>query len=243
VKTINLIAAFFICSASAFAQGVPYDNVALLDSGRPVQGATITVCKAGSTGTPCTPLASIFSDVALSVAITQPGFQSGAQGNFRFYAACGAYDIQLSGNGLTARTMKDVQLGPCGNFAGTMALKRYSAGQGTALTASNFAINVGWGSTANVSAVVGTDQGFRFQVNSAGTGQSSTPTVTVTYADGTWTNDPILVCWRGDTNSPGPASAPVSWNSASTATAGKLIFNGTPVAGTSYIISCIAIGR
>jgi hypothetical protein len=92
---------------------VRYDNVVLLDSGRPVQGATITVCKSGSSGTPCTPTASIFSDAALSVGITQPGFQSGAQGNYFFYAACGTYDIQISGNGLTTRTMKDVSVGPC----------------------------------------------------------------------------------------------------------------------------------
>jgi hypothetical protein len=87
--------------------------VALLDTGRPVQGATITVCASGSTGTPCTPTTSIFNDSALSSPITQPGFQSGAQGNFFFYAACGKYDISITGNGITGRTKKDVQLGAC----------------------------------------------------------------------------------------------------------------------------------
>lgn len=114
----QLTAAFFICSAfvaqpHGFAQSVKgfrYDNVATLDSGRPVQGASILVCKPG---TSCATTASIFTDQALSSAITQPGFQSGAQGNYFFYAACGTYDIQISGNGLTTRTMKDVQLGAC----------------------------------------------------------------------------------------------------------------------------------
>jgi hypothetical protein len=98
---------------AGFAQGVRYDDVALLDTGRPVQGANITVCGSGSTGTPCTTPTSIFSDATLSTPITQPGFQSGAQGNFNFYAACGKYDISFTGNGLTGRTKKDVQLGAC----------------------------------------------------------------------------------------------------------------------------------
>jgi hypothetical protein len=115
--SISALLAILAIPAICFAQGVRYDNVATLDTGRPVQGATITVCASGSTGTPCTPTASIFSDSALSVPITQPGFQSGAQGNFFFYAACSKYDISFSGNGLTSRTMKDVQLGPCGTSA------------------------------------------------------------------------------------------------------------------------------
>jgi hypothetical protein len=49
----------------------------------------------------------------LSSAITQPGFQSDAQGNYNFYAACGQYDIQITGNGITTRTLKDVNVGPC----------------------------------------------------------------------------------------------------------------------------------
>jgi hypothetical protein len=114
IRSISVISGMVLVFACiAQAQGVRYDNVATLDTGRPVQGATITVCAAGSTGTPCTPTASIFSDSTLSTPITQPGFQSGAQGNFFFYAACGKYDISFSGNGLTSRTMKDVQLGPC----------------------------------------------------------------------------------------------------------------------------------
>jgi hypothetical protein len=113
LKRCTIILGILTCSVACFAQsfkGFRYDNVATLDSGRPVQGASILVCKPG---TSCATTASIFTDQALSSAITQPGFQSGAQGNYFFYAACGTYDIQISGNGLTTRTMKDVQLGAC----------------------------------------------------------------------------------------------------------------------------------
>jgi hypothetical protein len=141
---LRLKLGLFLLAASVMAgaqanQGVRYDNVATLDTGRPAQGIGIRVCLSGSTGTPCTPLASIFSDSALSVAITQPGLQSDAQGNYNFYSACGTYDIQLTGNGVTTRTMKDVQLGPCGNFntaaAITSQVKSLKVGTDTAFTA------------------------------------------------------------------------------------------------------------
>jgi hypothetical protein len=119
-KVLLWLVAICYLPIASFAQGVRYDDVALLDTGRPVQGATVTVCASGSTGTPCTPTTSIFSDSTLSTPITQPGFQSGAQGNFFFYAACGKYDISITGNGITGRTKKDVQLGPCGTPSAKM---------------------------------------------------------------------------------------------------------------------------
>jgi hypothetical protein len=123
--TLKALLLFVICYLPIAAQaqiGYRYDNVTLLDTGRPVQGAALTVCKSGSTGTPCTPTTPIFSDAAMSTPITQPGFQSGAQGNFNFYAPCDRYDISFTGNGLTSRTLKDVQLGPCNNGAGKISI-------------------------------------------------------------------------------------------------------------------------
>jgi len=107
-----------LCS-SAFAQGVAYNGVATLDTGRPAQGINVRVCATGSTGTPCTPTASIFSDAALSVGLTNP-VQSDSLGNVNFYAACGKYDLQYSGNGVTTRTTKDVQVGPCQQNSGSV---------------------------------------------------------------------------------------------------------------------------
>jgi hypothetical protein len=131
MKKIIILAALLICSACAFAQGVRYDNVATLDTGRPAQGIGIRVCSSGSTGTPCTPTASIFSDSGLASAITQPGLQTDQQGNYNFYALCGKYDIQVSGNGVTTKTMKDVQVGPCGIPSGQVDKTALSANLGS----------------------------------------------------------------------------------------------------------------
>jgi hypothetical protein len=49
------------------------------------------------------------------------------------------------------------------------------------------------------------------------------------------------VCFRGDNNSPGAASAP--WITPTTsATTLQIAFGGTPVAGTSYVLICTVSG-
>jgi hypothetical protein len=113
IRKFAIVSFFALAAIPAQAQGYRYDSQVLLDTGRPVQGAGIRVCSRGSAGTPCSPTASIFTDQALSSGITQPGFQSDAQGNYFFYAACGQYDLQITGNGITTRNLKDVQIGPC----------------------------------------------------------------------------------------------------------------------------------
>jgi len=55
-----------------FAQGSQYENILLGPSGRPLAGASITVCALGATGIPCSPTITIYSDPGLSVPITNP---------------------------------------------------------------------------------------------------------------------------------------------------------------------------
>jgi hypothetical protein len=172
--SLSALLAILAIPAICFAQGVRYDDVALLDTGRPVQGATVTVCGSGSTGTPCTTPTPIFSDSTLSTPITQPGFQSAAQGNFFFYAACGKYDISITGNGITGRTKKDVQLGPCDSKV-TASVKRYAV-SGTVPTCS--IAGAGTGATCSVA---GTD-GAGILVVNTGTTPSSSGTITLTYS-------------------------------------------------------------
>lgn len=112
----QLTLAFAFLAAAAFGQGVRFDSVGLLDTGRPANGATVRVCQAGSTGgTGCTPLASIYTNQALTVAKSNP-FTSDARGNYNFYVAPGTYDIVLSGPGITTATFPNQQIGPSGNF-------------------------------------------------------------------------------------------------------------------------------
>ena len=112
----QLALAFSFLAAAAFGQGVRYDNVALTDTGRPANSATVRVCSAGSTGgAGCTPLATIYTNQALTVTKSNP-FTTDNKGNYGFYAPPGQYDIVLSGSGITTATFKDQQLGPSGNF-------------------------------------------------------------------------------------------------------------------------------
>jgi Pectate lyase superfamily protein len=85
---------------AAQAQGSRKDDVVFGPSGHPVANATVRVCQAGATGTPCTPLATIYTDATLTVASADP-FQTDGIGNYHFYAPAGRYEVQISGPGIT----------------------------------------------------------------------------------------------------------------------------------------------
>jgi hypothetical protein len=120
---------------------------------------------------------------------------------------------------------------------GDTNIRRVRATIGTALVAGDIALSAGWGSTASVSAISGTDQRFRFTVTSAGTGQAANPTATLTFKDGTWTTAPYAVCSRNGGNQ--PAVLP-TWTT--TATTLVLTFPGTPVAAETYKEECVVMG-
>ncbi|MGA8142922.1 MAG: glycosyl hydrolase family 28-related protein [Candidatus Acidiferrales bacterium] len=87
-------------SPAAYAQGSRKDDIIFGPSGHPVSGATITVCAATATGTPCAPLATIYTDASLTVPAANP-FQSDGIGNYHFYAPAGRYQLQITGPGIT----------------------------------------------------------------------------------------------------------------------------------------------
>jgi hypothetical protein len=109
-----LLLAFFVAStlappARAQSSGSRKDDVVLNARGLPLAGATIRVCTAASTGTPCSPLAPIYSDQALTQALANPTVSDG-MGNYNFYAVPGRYKIEISGPGITTRQIPDVIL-------------------------------------------------------------------------------------------------------------------------------------
>ena len=75
----------------------------------------------------------------------------------------------------------------------TLKNKRVSFSGATALGAGDFALSAGWGSTAAVSAVIGTDGAWEITVTSGGTGIAPNPTIILTFKDGTWTSSPIAI--------------------------------------------------
>jgi hypothetical protein len=100
----------FACSTPA--QGSRHDDIVFGTTGHPVAGATVTVCQATATGTPCSPLATIYTSTTLATTSPNP-FQSDGLGNFHFYAPAGRYMLQFTGPGITGTiTQPDVILPP-----------------------------------------------------------------------------------------------------------------------------------
>ena len=128
-----LIAAVAVCAAgpwaaTAKAQGSRKDDLVLNSRGQPLAGAQIRVCANNATTTsPCTPLASIFSDVGMTQAAANPLTTDG-MGNYSFYAAPGRYVIEISGPGITTKQMRDVILpaDPAAPFVSGSAITAFS---------------------------------------------------------------------------------------------------------------------
>ncbi|HTS10586.1 MAG TPA: glycosyl hydrolase family 28-related protein [Candidatus Limnocylindrales bacterium] len=115
VRTLCLVAlgaAIVVEVPTVWAQGSRKDDIVLSSSGHPIPGAMVRVCQAGATGTPCSPLATVYTDATLTAAAANP-FQSDGIGNYHFYAPAGRYVIQISGPGITGtRVYPDVILAP-----------------------------------------------------------------------------------------------------------------------------------
>jgi hypothetical protein len=80
----RLLALVLLLCGSALAQSYHVYDVVWLGSGKPSPHSPIRVCSAGATGTPCSPLAGVFSDQALTQPVTQPIFTD-SLGNYDFW--------------------------------------------------------------------------------------------------------------------------------------------------------------
>ena len=95
-------AVLLLCALAqtAHAQGSRKDDIVFGPTGHPVAGATVRVCQAGATGTPCTPLATLYTDATMTTPSANP-LQTDGIGNYHFYAPAARYVIQISGPGIT----------------------------------------------------------------------------------------------------------------------------------------------
>ena len=143
-------------AATVRAQGSRKDDVVFNSRGQPLAGAQIRVCTSNATTTsPCTPLASIFSDAAMTQAAANPLTTDG-MGNYSFYAAPARYVIEISGPGITTRQMRDVILpaDPAAPFVSGSAITAFSLTLTGGLTVAGSAAVTG-SLTAGVSGNVG----------------------------------------------------------------------------------------
>ena len=99
-------------------------------------------------------------------------------------------------------------------------------------------LGAGWGSTAAVSGAIGTDGAHSFTVTSNGTGIAANATIAITYKDGAWGLSPLFLSMI--TGGTGPI-APITYST--TTTVLTLTYNGTPIAGQTYVFTDIGIGR
>lgn len=98
------ILALVLVPIAASAQGGLYSEPILGANGRPVVGASAQVCTAiGTQGSLCTPTTTVYSNQALSTALTYP-LATDSQGNLTFYVAPGLYYLSLYGQGLRTTT-------------------------------------------------------------------------------------------------------------------------------------------
>src|SRR5579885_1325477 len=101
---IRLIFALLVVPTAAFAQGsyVNGQGIVLLGpTGRPLAGATVTICTSAGTGIPCSPTANIFADAGLTVPAANPQTSDG-NGNVLVFAAPGNYVYTVTGTGITS---------------------------------------------------------------------------------------------------------------------------------------------
>ena len=109
-RLLVLALAFAAAPVPAHAQGSRKDDIVFGPSGHPVSGAIVTVCQTTATGTPCSPLATIYTDATLTVPAINP-FKTDGIGNYHFYAPAGRYQLQISGPGINGTiTYPDVIL-------------------------------------------------------------------------------------------------------------------------------------
>jgi hypothetical protein len=107
--SILLVVCSGLWTVGARAQGSRKDDVVFNAQGRPMAGATVRICASGATGQPCSPLANIYSDVALTHTLANPLTTDGL-GNYAFYATPGRYEIEISGANITTEQFPNVIL-------------------------------------------------------------------------------------------------------------------------------------
>jgi hypothetical protein len=168
-------------------------------------------------------------------------FQTGAAlvGNNAYVAHTTSNQLDIRGGSSGLRVL---------NNAGTVAtisitdggvagFLRISGSQGAALVAGDFVLSAGFGTTASIGTITGTDTASRFTVTSAGTGQGANPTITLTFKNGAWTTAPFAIVARA-----GGSQLTVVATWTVTTTTLVITFNGTPVAGETYTFSTFVMG-
>ncbi len=165
-KTILIVAALLCCASGASAQNSAYSSHAWQAFGyrlAPINYPIVYVCPVTSSGQPCSPLATLYSNSAGTASLPNP-LTGDYNGNFSFYVAPGSYLIQVaSGAGLQPAYSYAITIG---NGSGTDLLPLNNIWTGAQTYSENLPINFvqGGGSCA-----FGSPSGINWQVCVNGT--------------------------------------------------------------------------
>src|SRR6202453_2795458 len=96
---------FLMIAGSVQAQGTLTQSDVRSTPGPVVPGATVTICTstASLTVLPCFPLATIYTNAAMTVQSVNPLTADG-NGNYSYYAPAGTYVVSITGRGLPGRS-------------------------------------------------------------------------------------------------------------------------------------------
>ena len=203
MKRILMLALFLLAGHLGVGQGVSYRSTVFISGGFPF--ATIRVCSEPASGTPCTPLATVYSDPGLTLPLVQP-FTSDANGNFSFFGSPAVtYHVQVSGNGLATYDIPYITLPGGGTASGVTSVGFgvptgfvSSGGPVTGAGTLNLGMPAGW---AVGSLLVGTGSNSVGVIPVGATGQC------LIVAAATWTAG---ACPGGVGGTPGQ----IQWNNA-----------------------------
>jgi hypothetical protein len=84
VKRLSLIILACLCVRVGWSQAAPISGQVISATGGPASGVQIYVCSATSSGSPCSPVATVYQDYGLTIPSANP-FLSDSNGNFTVY--------------------------------------------------------------------------------------------------------------------------------------------------------------
>ena len=105
-RFLRLVLMAVLLPVATFAQ-IRKDDIVVRDTAG-LGGAQVRVCTSAGSGTPCTPLATIYSDRGMTTQKSNP-FSTDSKGNYNFYAPPGRYFVQII-TGTSTLSMPDVLL-------------------------------------------------------------------------------------------------------------------------------------
>lgn len=114
---------------------------------------------------------------------------------------------------------------------------------GQTLVAGDFALGAGWGATAAITAVQGSDTAFFIRVTAGGAGLAVNATITLTFKDGTYPVAPIIVGQLSNVTGDAGGALNAGHLFTTNPTFCTIVLTTLPTAAGAYTFTCMIIAR